>query len=313
MKIKKTKYRKKTYEKIRPFIYQLPALITIFALQLVPIAMTFYYAFTNFNLNHLHNYKLVGFKNFQSIINGPFKQIFLPVFEWTFAFAAVSTLGCFIVGLILAMLLNNPDMKESFIYKGLLVLPWAIPGTIATLTWQGLLNETNGGINLVLKQLHIISSSIPWFTNPGWARTGIIIANIWLGFPYMMNICIGALSQIPDNYYEAADIDGANRWQKFSKITLPSITNTSLPLLISTFAYNFNNFGAAWLIMEGLPARPGSQYAGYTDILITSTYRLSMTYNLYNIGSALSIMIFIVIGTLTFINLRLSGAVREVD
>lgn len=313
MKTIKRKYRKNTYEKIRPFIYQSPALITICVLQLLPIIMTFYYAFTNFNLNHLHDYKLVGFKNFQSIINGPFKQIFLPVFEWTFVFAAVSTIGCFIFGLILAMLLNNPDMKESFIYKGLLVLPWAIPGTIATLTWQGLLNETNGGINLVLKQLHIITNSIPWFTNPGWARIGIIIANIWLGFPYMMNICIGALSQIPDNFYEAADIDGASWWQKFSRITLPSITNTSLPLLISTFAYNFNNFGSAWLIMEGLPAKPGSQYAGYTDILITSTYKLSMTYNLYNIGSALSVMIFIVIGTLTFINLRLSGAVREVD
>lgn len=129
----------------------------------------------------------------------------------------------------------------------------------------------------------------------------------------MMNICIGALSQIPDNFYEAADIDGASWWQKFSRITLPSITNTSLPLLISSFAYNFNNFGAAWLIMEGLPAKPGSQYAGYTDILISSTYKLSMQYNRYDIGSALAIMIFIVIGTLSFINLRLSGAVKEVD
>lgn len=313
MKKVKSKKRKTAYEVARPFIYQSPALITIFALQLFPMAMTFYYAFTNFSLGHLTDYKFVGFRNFVQIINGPFKSIFLPVLEWTVVFAAISTLGCFIVGLFFSLLLNNPDMKESFIYKGLLILPWAIPGTIATLTWQGLLNETSGGINVVLEQLHLISSGIPWFTSPGWARTGIIIANIWLGFPYMMNICIGALSQIPDNFYEAADMDGATWWQKFVNITLPSITKTSLPLLISSFAYNFNNFGAAWLIMEGLPAKPGSQYAGYTDILISSAYKLAMQYNLYNIGSALAILIFIIIGTIGFVNLKLSGAVKEVD
>lgn len=307
------KSRQKVYNIARPFIYQSPALISILLLQVIPIVMTFYYAFTNYNINHLYDYKFVGIRNFIEIINGPFKDIFLPVLNWTIIFAAVSTLSCFIIGLLLALLLNNPNMKESFIYKGLLIIPWAIPGTIATLAWQGLLNETYGGINLILLKLHIISNPIPWFSEPGWARAGILIANLWLGFPYMMNICIGTLSQIPDNFYEAADIEGANWWQKFTKITLPSITNTSLPLIISSFAYNFNNFGAAYLITNGLPAKAGSQYAGYTDILISSTYKLAMQYNLYNIGSALSILIFVIIGTLSFINLKLTGAFKEVD
>lgn len=313
MKRKNNRTRRKVYDAARPFIYQSPALISILLLQIIPIIMTFYYAFTNYNINHLKNYKFVGFSNFVDIINGPFKEIFLPVLGWTVVFALISTLGCFIIGLITALLLNNPNMKESTIYKGLLIIPWAIPGTIATLAWQGLLNETYGGINLILMKLHLISNPIPWFSEPLWARVGIIIANLWLGFPYMMNICIGTLSQIPDNFYEAADIEGANGWQKFIKITLPSITNTSLPLIISSFAYNFNNFGAAYLITGGLPAKAGSQYAGYTDILISSTYKLAMQYNLYNVGSALSILIFAIVGTLSYINLRLTGAFKEVN
>ena len=313
MRIQKAKSRQNPYDVVRPFIYQSPALISIFLLSFMPIVMTFYYAFTNYNINHLYDFKLVGIDNFIQIINGPFKSIFLPVLWWTVIFATVSTLGCFVIGLAIALLLNNPSMKESFLYKGLLIIPWAIPGTIAILAWQGLLNETYGGINLILQQLHLISNNIPWFSNPGWARTGILIANLWLGFPYMMNICVGALSQIPDNFYEAADIEGANWWQKLTKITLPSITKTSLPLLISSFAYNFNNFGAAYLIMTGLPAKPGSQYAGYTDIMITSTYKLAMQYNMYNIGSSLAIMIFIMIGTLSFVNMKLTGTFKEVD
>lgn len=309
----KTKKKHKVYDYVRPYVYQSPALISIIFLQIFPIIMTVYYAFTNYNLNHLYDYRLVGLDNFRQIINGPFKSIFLPVLSWTIVFALISTFGCFVVGLIISLLLDNPNMKESFLYKGILVLPWAIPGTIATLTWQGLLNETNGGINIILQRLHLISNAIPWFTSPWWARAGILIANIWIGFPYMMNICIGALSQIPDNFYEAADIEGANWWQKFNKITLPSIANTSFPLLISSFAYNFNNFGAAWLIMEGLPAKIGSQYAGYTDIIISSTYKLAMQYNLYNIGSALAIIDFIIVGTLSFINLKFSGTFREVE
>lgn len=312
MKKDKVKKTNSIYDKVRPYIYLSPALVTMAVLSFLPIVYTIYYAFTNFNLNHLNNYKFVGLQNFVDIITGPFKAVFLPVFGWTLMFAIISTLGCYLLGLIFALLLNNPNMKESVIYKGLLIIPWALPATIATLTWQGLLNETYGAINVALQSMHIITGPIPWFSEPFAARSGLIIANLWLGFPYMMNICIGALSAIPDTYYEAAEIDGATKWQKFRKITLPSITNTSLPLIISSFAFNFNNFGAAYLIMGGGPAKVGSQYAGYTDILISSTYKLSMQYNMYNIGSALAVLIFIIIGTLSVINLKMTGTFEEV-
>lgn len=301
------------FDKARPYVYLSPALISIFILAFLPIIYTIYIAFTNYNLNHLEDFHLIGFSNFVSIFSGPFKSIFFPVFGWTIIFAIVGTFGSFLIGLILSILLNNPNMKESSFYKGLLILPWALPGTIATLAWIGLLDMKFGGINILLINLHIIKSGIPWLIDPFWARMGILIATFWLGFPYMMNVCIGALSSIPTTYYEAADIDGASKFQKFQKITLPSITSASLPLLITSFSYNFSNLSAAYLITGGLPARTTTQFAGYTDILASTIFKLSITNNRYDMAAAFSIILFFIIGTISFVNFKLSGAFKEVD
>ena len=116
-----------------------------------------------------------------------------------------------------------------------------MPATIAILAWQGLLNEQYGGINNVLSLLGL--AKVPWLTDPTCARIGIIIVNIWLGFPYMLNVCLGGLQAISKEYYEAAAIDGASKLQSFVSITLPLVTRLSIPLIISSFAANFNNFG----------------------------------------------------------------------
>ncbi len=115
------------------YVYLAPALISMAVLSFFPIAMTVYYAFTNFNLNHMEDYKFVGFKNFVDIITGPFKEVFAPTFAWTFTFALITVLINFAVGLLLAVLLNNKFMKEINIYRSILIIPWAIPGTIASL------------------------------------------------------------------------------------------------------------------------------------------------------------------------------------
>ncbi len=128
--------------------------ISMAVLSFFPIAMTVYYAFTNFNLNHLEDYKFVGFKNFVDIYQD-FKEVFAPTFAWTFSFALITVLLNFSVGLLLAVLLNNKFMKETNIYRAILIIPWAIPGTIAALAWQGLLNEEYGAINMVLKTLRL--------------------------------------------------------------------------------------------------------------------------------------------------------------
>lgn len=299
--------------KVKPYIYLLPALVTIIIFTILPIIYTVYIAFTNYNLNHLEDYTLVGFENFKEVLAGPFTQVFWPVFGWTFAFALLSTLGTFIVGLIIALILSNSNMKEAFLYKAILIIPWALPATIAVLSWQGLFNTDYGAINTILMNLHVIKEPLEWLTNPWWARTAIIIVNIWLGFPYMMNVSMGAIAAIPDTYYEAAEIDGASKLIQFWKITLPSLALTAYPLLISSFAFNFNNFNSAFLITGGGPARLTTQFAGFTDILASTTYKLTINFNRYELGSALGIIIFLIIGTISYVQMKMSGQFKEVE
>ncbi|MDS0526943.1 sugar ABC transporter permease [Clostridium sp. SHJSY1] len=304
----------KAKHSIKAMPYLIAGLIYIVVFTVLPILYTVWISFTNKTVYTKDGESaFIGLANFKEVFNGPFKDVFFPVFGWTLIFAVISTAGCFLVGLILAILLNNPDIKEKGIYKAILILPWALPVTVAVLSWQGLFNGTYGAINNVLINMHIISSPIPWLTDPFWAKVAVIIANIWLGFPYMMNVCIGGLSAIPDSYYEAADVDGANRWIKFTKITLPSLARTAYPLLITSFAFNFNNFNSAYLITEGGPARLSTQFAGYTDILASVNYKLSTQFGRVDIASAISIVIFVILAVLSYFQMRMSGQFKEVD
>lgn len=292
--------------------YLLPALISIFAVTIIPIIYTIVISFTNYNMYHLENYSFVGFSNYVEVFSGSIRKVFFPVLGWTICFAVLSTIGSYTMGLILAILLNNPHMKESKIYRAILIVPWALPATIAILAWQGLLNEQYGGINNMLHALGM-AWNIPWLTDPFWARAGIIMVNIWLGFPYMMNVCLGGLQAISPEFYEAAKIDGASKFQCFKAITFPVVTRLSIPLVISTFAANFNNFGNIYMITQGGPARIDNQFAGYTDILASTIYKMTTWSNRYDLSATFSVLIFIIVGTFTLINMHMSGSFREVD
>ena len=188
--------------------FLLPALASIFLLTLLPVIYTVFISFTNYNMYHLDDFDWVGWKNYQTVLQGTIKNVFFSVLGWTICFAALSTLLSYLLGLGLAVLLNNPLMTESSIYRSILIIPWALPATIAILSWQGLLNEQYGGINQLLSVLGI-AEGIPWMTDAFWARTGIILVNIWLGYPFMMNICLGALQSISPTLYEVANVEGA--------------------------------------------------------------------------------------------------------
>lgn len=307
------KKQKRLKDTIKAMPYLLPALISIIIFTIIPIVYTVVIAFTDYTMYSQGHIKFVGFANFIEVLTGPFKEIFLPVFGWNIIFAVVSTAGTFFLGLIVAMAVNNPNIKEKSVYRAILIIPWALPATVAILSWQGLLNGSYGAINNLLLNLHLISNPIPWLTDPTWARVALIIVNIWLGFPYMMNVCLGALGAIPDSYYEAADVDGASKWLQFRKITLPSLAQISYPLLISSFAFNFNNFGSAFLITKGGPPRMATQFAGYTDILASVNYKLSTQFGRFEIASAISIIIFLILGTISYYQMKLSGQFEEVE
>ncbi len=286
-----------------------PALISITVLTLIPIIFTIYISITNYNMYHLDDRSFVGFKNYVELLGGDLRNVFFPVFEWTLLFATLSTLGAYCIGLILAILLNNPQMKETNIYRSILIVPWALPATIAILSWQGLLNEHYGGINQLLALVHI--SGLPWMTDVFWARAGILTVNFWLGYPYMMNVCLGALQSIPPELYESACIDGGGRWMTFRRITFPLVSRATLSLVIASFAMNFNNFGNIYMITQGNPPRADTQYAGYTDILASAGYKLTSWSNRYDLSAALSVVVFLIVGGLTLMSMKLSHSFEE--
>ena len=160
------------------YTYLAPALISILLVTCLPIIYTVILSFTNYNMYHLTDYTFVGLENYLTVFSGSIKNVFFPVLGWTICFALLSTAGSYAMGLILAILLNNPHMKESKIYRAVLIVPWALPSTIAILAWQGLLNEQYGGINNLLHTIGI-AWNVPWLTNPFWARVGLIIVNVW--------------------------------------------------------------------------------------------------------------------------------------
>ncbi|WP_297428309.1 carbohydrate ABC transporter permease [Clostridium sp.] len=310
MKSKEIVKSKKNYIAI-PFLS--PALISIFVLSFLPIIYTVYIAFTDYTEYSKGVIHFVGIKNFIEVFKGPFSKVFLPVFAWTMVYAVLTTLGGFLLGLIMAILVNNENIKERGFYKAILVIPWALPGTVAVLSFQGLFNGTYGAINNLLISMHLIAKPIPWLTNASLSQVVVVVVTVWLGFPYMMNVCLGALQAIPKSYYEAAEVDGASKFTQFVKITLPSLAQTAYPLVITSFAFNFNNFGTAFLITGGAPARAGTQFAGYTDILASVNYRLSMQFGRYEIASTISIIIFIILGTISFIQMKASRQFEEVN
>ena len=193
---------------------------------------------------------------------------------WTITWALLSVGTTFAVGLFLALLLNDPYLRFRRLYRSLLILPYAVPAFISALIWQGLYHTEFGVINRALQLLFDVR--VPWLQDPFYAKVALVILNLWLGFPYMMIVCLGALQSINNEMYEAALVDGATTWQQFRYVTMPLLMVSVAPLLVSSFSFNFNNFSVIYLLTRGRPPIPGAQTpAGHTDILISYTYRLA--------------------------------------
>lgn len=259
---------------------------------------------------------VIGAHNFIRAFTDPdIRAPFLRVFAWTFAFAGLSVLLTFSVGLGLALVLNDQRLPLKGIFRALAIIPYTIPGFISILVWVGLMNPYYGPVNLMIQQLTGVSPQ--WFSDPTLAKVAILLVNTWLGYPYMLLVSLGALQSIPTDLYEAAEIDGGSRFQQFRYITLPLLLVAVGPLLIGSFAYNFNNFTVVDLVTEGGPPMPGTfTPAGHTDILISYTYRLAFAGGRgsdYGFAAAISVLIFFIVMTITALNFRFTRALEEVS
>lgn len=245
-------------------------------------------------------------------LRGPLVDIFV----WTVVFAAGSVLTTFSMGLFMALILNDSVIPARKLIRSLLIIPYCIPGVISILIWQGMLNQNLGIINDFLSWLTNTNVTINWLADPIVSKFAILLVNLWLGYPYMMLISSGALQSIPSEVYEAAAVDGANPQQRFWRITLPLLLVTLGPLLIGSFVFNFNNYLLIAALTNGNPPIPGSPVpAGYTDILISYTYRLAFGNEAgadYGYASAITIVIFFLVAIVTLIQYRYTKTWEQV-
>lgn len=254
----------------------------------------------------------VGLDNFkQMFTDSRISSLFLGSLGWTFAFAVLSVLTTFALGLLIAVIYNDPRVKGRTLYRALFILPYAFPGFLAALVWKGMLNRQFGFINQVL----LGGANIDWLGDGNLAKLSILGVNLWLGFPYMFLICTGALQAIPGELTEAGIVDGAGPIKRFFNVTLPLLMVSVAPLLIASFAFNFNNFSLIYMLTGGGPNYPGAPISvGETDILISMVYAISFEggNKQYGLASALSILIFIAVGLISWLGFRQTRKLEEI-
>lgn len=249
----------------------------------------------------------VGWENYRRMVmDAEFRGPFLSIFSWTVMFSALTVAIATAVGMLLAVMLNWEDLKFRTTYRTLLFLPYAVPGFISILVFKGLFNQNFGEINAILDALFGVKPA--WFADPLLAKVMLLIVNVWLGYPYIMILCAGLLKSIPSDLYEASAIAGAGPLTNFFKITAPLIIKPLAPLLVSAFAFNFNNFVLIALLTDGRPDYLSTKIpAGQTDILVSYTYRIAFkdSGSDFGLAAAISTLIFFLVAAMSLINLRL--------
>ena len=295
-----------------PYVYMTPLFVFVLLFTLIPAFFTVLIAFSNyskfnrFNVLDLATYRWVGFDNFTEIFS--LGGGFFPVVGWTVMWTFATSFLNIASGMVLALLLNHPGLRERNFYRAILIIPWALPFILSVQMWGGLLNY-EGVYNQIIGMLGL--APVRWLQTTWAARAAVLVLNMWLSYPYFMTVSLAALTAIPKDMYEAADIDGARTWDKFRSITFPFMMMSLMPLVVVQLAQQFQNFGVIYLLTQGLPlAFPGADY-GTTDTLVTYTYKIIFNLQRYGLASAYGIIIFLVVAAMTMINSRLTNAFRE--
>jgi len=296
-----------------PYLISGPSLFILIFAVVFPILFSFALAFTNYNLYHsppAHLVDWVGLKTFSEIFTVDiWRSTFLDVLAWTIVWTLVASTLQVGLGILLAVVVNQKEVRFKKFFRTILVLPWAVPGFVTILVFAGLFNDSFGAFNhQILAALGI--DPIPWMTNANWTKLALILMQGWLGFPYVFIVTTGVLQSIPDDLYEAATIDGASAFSKFRHITMPLILIAMAPIIITQFTFNFNNFNIIYLFNGGGPAVPGST-AGGTDILVSWIYKLTMQSSQYSLAAALTILLSVFVISIALWQFRRTNSFKE--
>lgn len=300
------------YENGFPYLLIIPSYIAMTFAIIFPVLVTLMIAFTNYDFKHTAPTTLldwIGFQNFTNMWTlSTFRSAFTSVLGWTLIWALAASTLQIVLGILTAIIANQPFVKGKRIFGVIFLLPWAVPAFITILTFSNMFNDSVGAINAQVLPLFakifpfLDGVLIPWKTDPTWTKIALIMMQGWLGFPYIYVLTLGILQSIPNDLYEAAYIDGANGWQKFRNITFPMILAVAAPTLISQYTFNFNNFSIIYLFNDGGPGSVGGN-AGSTDILISWIYKLTTSNSTpqYSMAAAVTLIVSVIVISISMI------------
>ena len=300
------------YENGFPYLLIIPSYIAMTFAIIFPVLVTLLIAFTNYDFKHTAPTTLldwIGFQNFTNMWTlSTFRSAFTSVLGWTLIWALAASTLQIVLGILTAIIANQPFVKGKRIFGVIFLLPWAVPAFITILTFSNMFNDSVGAINAQVLPLFakifpfLDGVLIPWKTDPTWTKFALIMMQGWLGFPYIYVLTLGILQSIPNDLYEAAYIDGANGWQKFRNITFPMILAVAAPTLISQYTFNFNNFSIIYLFNDGGPGSVGGN-AGSTDILISWIYKLTTSNSTpqYSMAAAVTLIVSVIVISISMI------------
>jgi len=297
-----------------PFLLlAIPVLFVLFTI-ILPLVFSVLIAFTNYSSPyHLPPRSLVnwvGLETFRNLFQlSTWSRTFWGILWWNVVWATLATLSTYFLGLGYAVLLGSKAVRGKRFWRTLYILPWAFPQFVSLLIFRNFLNQQFGPLSRFLVSVGL--PSIPWLSDPFWAKVSVLLVNLWLGFPYWMMLMSGVLTGIDRELYEAAAVDGARGWQAFRHVTLPLVFRATGPLFIMSFAFNFNNFNVIYLLTSGGPANPNYSFAGHTDILISWIYKLTLEQSQFSMASAVSLLIFFFVAGISLVNFRNTRAFRE--
>ena len=293
------------------FLLSLP-IIGIVAFTILPLIFMICMAFTDYSTvnDKLNIFNWVGLVNFGKALNmkNTIGKEFWPVLGWTLCWAVLATFTNYILGMLLAIVINRKQTKLKSMWRFNFMLAAAIPQFVSLLLMRTLFS-TNGIVNLMIESLG--GTRIAFWDNVVWARLLVVVINIWVGVPFTMLQVTGVLQNIPSDLYEAAKVDGAGPVKIFFKITLPYMLFVTSPYLITTFTGNINNFNVIFLLSGGSPAQSVGSTSGRTDLLVTWLYKLTISKQYYNIGAVIGILTFVVLAIVSLITYHRTGSYKN--
>lgn len=295
-------------------------LLGLIVFTILPIFFMIFIAFTNFDKVHYPPKELfqwVGMDNFVNVLGGGisanskvFAYTFGEVLLWTIVWAVLATFTNYILGMVVAILINKKGVRGKKVFRTILVMTIAVPQFVSLMFMSQLLSE-QGLLNNILLNWGWISKPIPFLTDGTAAKITVVVVNMWIGIPYSMLICTGILMNIPEDLYESARMDGASPVRAYMKITLPYMLHITTPYLITQFIGNLNNFNVIFLLTGGDPSSLDMQFAGKTDLLITWLYKLTVSESQYGLASVIGIFTFIIVAVLSLILYNRSKSVKN--